>query len=127
MRAYPQNDKDPLQENRTNQGTLDRAISMRKNKHLKHVSGGLAYFWILFYNITTGMVPDCMHCALLGVNDHFIKFRLKDVGAPYYISSASLIDYIFLTIKPPSEIRRTPWWKLDLLKSFADPVSFSSV
>jgi hypothetical protein len=101
----------PLPPCRTHASTLALATDAINNPRVSHVMGvkGPSILFLLpGFNLITGLIPDYMHCLLLGVVYQFLDLWLNAVGKAYYIKKASFIDEILLNIFPPNEIRRTP-------------------
>lgn len=63
------------------------------------------------FDLINGMVPDYMHCVLLGVCRQIatLWFDSKSCSKPWYIGlNTAKVDGNLLTIKPPSSFSRVP-------------------
>lgn len=110
MRAFPP--VNPAPEPRNHKTTLKHA-TQAVNENVTDVFGvkGPSVLFLLQdfgFDIIHGIVPDYMHCVLLGITDQFLSTWLTSVGEEFYIKKASLLDEVLLRIKPPNEVRRTP-------------------
>lgn len=59
-----------------------------------------------FFDIIKGVVPDYMHCILLGIVKQFLNLWLTTTSEPFFMKDAKLVDEIILSACPPDEIRR---------------------
>lgn len=94
---------------RTHSQTLKHAtLAVERNTHIEGVKGPSILFLLPRYDFISGLVPDYIHCALLGVCFKFLKLWLTKVEAYFYINHASHIDDNLFSKKFSNEIRRTP-------------------
>lgn len=110
MRSFPW--AYPLPRERTHKATVEYATQV-VSENLTDLLGvkGPSRLYLLKdcgLDIIRGIVPDYMHCVLLGVTDQFLGMWLNSVDADFYIKKASILDQVLLSVKPPNEIRRTP-------------------
>ncbi len=98
----------PIPDKRTHETTFQQAVeATHQRKAVQGIKGPSILFLIPFFNVITGVIPDVMHCAYLGVVSQFIKLWLiGSVGEPYYIPNVSLIDDELSRLKVPNEILR---------------------
>ena len=96
----------PMHDKRTHQTTFQQAVeATRLGRPVQAIKGPTILFLVPLLNIT-GLIPDEMHCAYLGVVLQFIKLWLGSPGEPYYIPKCSLIDEELTNVKLPNEILR---------------------
>lgn len=85
-----------------------------RNYDVNGINAPAALLTLPVFNVAESFVPDYLHAVLLGVvKTMFCQFWTKSCGPvqkPYYLSAAKLaqINEVFLNIKPPCEITRTP-------------------
>ncbi len=73
---------------RTHASTLALATDAINNPRVRHIMGvkGPSILFLLpGFNLITGLIPDYMHCLLLGVVYQFLDLWLNAVGEAYYI------------------------------------------
>lgn len=64
-----------------------------------------------YFDLARSMVPDYMHCVLLGVVRQYLQLILSNVGEPYYVGNpktVSLINNRLLSIRTPKQVTRPP-------------------
>ena len=117
----------PLPKNRTHEETLKEAReAVRLSTAINGVKGPSVLHLIPGFNIILGMIPDYMHCVLLGVVYQFLTMWLNSPRKDYYIKNPSKIDSLLNSVKPPSNIRRAfrsiekylHVWKASELRTF---------
>jgi len=70
------------------------------------------------WDSVTEMVPDYMHCVLLGVVKQFLKMWSSDVSSDYYIQNLDAhLDALLLSVCLPDEILRV---YRSMVKCFTD-------
>jgi len=98
----------PMPPNRTHGKSYEQAqtatVSFRQ--HVGGVKGMSLLYLLPFFDIIKGVVPDYMHCILLGIVKQFLNLWLTSTNEPFFITDYKLIDEIILTACPPDEIRR---------------------
>lgn len=117
----------PISQKRKHQDTLREAREVvQLSTSINGVKGPSVLHLIPGFDIISGMIPDSMHCLLLGVVLQFLKMRLQSPKKKYYIRNPSKIDSVLTGVKPPSDIRRmyksivkyVHLWKASELRNF---------
>ena len=86
-------------------------IAEREGKAILGIKGPSAVVDLPKFDLINGMVPDYMHCVLLGVCRQMATVWMdsRNYSEPWYIGTQiALIDRHLLTIKPPSVVARVP-------------------
>lgn len=112
------------------QHVQDTKTVMQTGKVKNGIKDASVLLLLPLFNIITSFVPDYMHCILLGVVKTMVEWwkNGENKKEPFYIGSDTKlkqIDAILSSIKPPSEITRTPrsiteckLWKASEWKNF---------
>lgn len=116
---------------RTHQQHLqDTNTVIATNKVTNGIRGASVLLLLSVFNIISSFVPDYLHCLCLGVVKTTVSWWLQgsNKDETFYLGSPQkmrLIDDVLLSIKPPTEITRTPrsisqWkiWKASEWKNF---------
>ncbi|XP_063067930.1 uncharacterized protein LOC134459495 [Engraulis encrasicolus] len=96
---------------------------------VKHGVKGLSILLLLpLFDIVSGFIPDYMHCVLLGVCRQMVGLWMDTCNhtEPWYIGrKIRLFDKKLLSVKPPTEITRSPrsivnrkFWKASEWRAF---------
>lgn len=99
---------------RTHTQHLSDCIKVLHNETMVNgIKGPSTLLLLKPFNIISSFVPEYMHCVLLGVVKTMVDWWVDGANKdqPFYIgqpSKISQIDKMLLSIKPPSEITRTP-------------------
>ncbi|XP_062247149.1 uncharacterized protein LOC133956257 [Platichthys flesus] len=86
-------------------------IAEREGKTILGIKGSSALADLPLFDLINGMVPDYMHCVLLGVCRYMATLWVdsKSSSEPWYIGAqTAIIDRHLLSIKPPSIVARVP-------------------
>jgi hypothetical protein len=98
----------PLPPNRSHEKSYEQAqtATLSLTQHVGGVKGMSLLYLLPFFDVIKGVVPDYMHCILLGIVKQFLNLWLTSTNEPFHIKNGKLIDEIILTACPPDEIRR---------------------
>lgn len=98
--------------NRNHKTTVEIGqIAEREGKTILGIKGSSALVDLPLFDIINGMVPDYMHCVLLGVCRYMATLWMdsKSVSEPQYIGAqTAIMDRHLLSIKPPGIVARIP-------------------
>lgn len=89
-------------------------IMQRNNRSVIHgIKGPSVLMNLNMFDVCSSFVPDYLHCVLLGVVKTMFEFWTlgKNKDRPFYIGNDAKLDQfdeVFLSIKPPSELTKTP-------------------
>lgn len=86
-------------------------IAEREGKTILGIKGSSALADLQLFDIINGMVPDYMHCVLLGVCRYMVTLWIdsKSSSEPWYIGTqTAIMDRRLLSIKPPNIVTRVP-------------------
>ncbi len=117
----------PLPEKRSHETTLREAIeAVNSSCSVYGVKGPSILHLLPGFNLISGMIPDYMHCVLIGVVHQFVNLWIESPNTAYYWKNPSKTDDILNKVKPPSDIRRIfrslsqffPLWKASEFRNF---------
>ncbi|XP_030264254.1 uncharacterized protein LOC115575952 isoform X8 [Sparus aurata] len=86
-------------------------IAEREGKTILGIKGPSAIVDLAKFDLINGMVPDYMHCVLLGVCRQMATLWIdsKSYSEPWYIGTqTAIMDRHLLSIKPPGIVARVP-------------------
>lgn len=86
-------------------------IAERQGKTILGIKGSSPLADLPLFDLINGMVPDYMHCVLLGVCRYMASLWMdsKNTSEPWYIGvQTASIDKHLLSIKPPGIVARVP-------------------
>lgn len=86
-------------------------IAEREGKSILGIKGPSALTHLPMFDLINGMVPDYMHCVLLGVCRYMASLWMdsKSISEPWCIGAqTALMDRHLLSIKPPGVVARVP-------------------
>ncbi|MGH0116610.1 UNVERIFIED_CONTAM: hypothetical protein FKN15_057450 [Acipenser sinensis] len=110
VRVYPHTSEIPEEREHTTTVALSE-IAVREGTDILGVKGPSPLINMPKFDLIHGMVPDYMHCVLLGVCRQLatLWFESKYHRQPWYIGNCMReVDKFLLSIQPPSSISRTP-------------------
>lgn len=89
----------PMPPNRTHGKWYEQAqtATVSFSQHVGGVEGMSLSYLLPFFDIIKGVVPDNMHCILLGIVKQFLNLWLISSNEPFFINDSKLIDEINLT------------------------------
>lgn len=97
---------------RNHQTTMEIGkIAERDGKTILGIKGPSALADLPKFDVISGMVPDYMHCVLLGVCRQLATLWMdsKNSSEPWYIGTKiAIVDRHLLSIKPPGTVARVP-------------------
>lgn len=86
-------------------------IAEREGKTILGIKGSSALADLPLFDLINGMVPDYMHCVLLGVCRYMATLWMdsKSISVLWYIGAqTAIMDRHLLSIKPPGIVARVP-------------------
>jgi hypothetical protein len=106
-------DFDNVPKLRTHKETLaEQDQALKEEKAIKGMKGPTVLSMVPNFDIVEGLIPDFLHCCLLGIARQFMSIWLdgQNKNEPFYLGQEKIkvIDSCLLAIKPPCTISRTP-------------------
>ena len=95
---------------RTQAGFVADAQYLTQSGEVRNgVKGATLLLLVKHFNIVDGFVVDYMHCVLLGVVRQLCTLWLEKTQEAWYVGNKIVsLDQTLLSIKPPSNLTRTP-------------------
>ena len=109
-RVYTCSDEKPSDRNHKTTVEIGE-IAERVGKTILAIKSPSAIVGLPKFDLINGMVPDYMHCVLLGMARQMATLWIdsKNFSEPWYIGTqAEIMDRHLLSIKPPSSIAHAP-------------------
>lgn len=110
-RCYPYRNMDEKFPSRTSLTVTEAMQNASERNKVKGFKGRSGLMELKLFDLVTSVVPDYMHCVLLGVTKSLMHtwFAAKEHGKEYYIGNKlKQISKRLHNIKPPDSIERLP-------------------
>jgi hypothetical protein len=110
-RSYPYRSLDECFPNRFHETVLQNMATATEKNRQKGFKGLSGLTFLQDFDLVDGVVPDYMHCVLLGIVKKLLSkwFSPTESGNPYFVGkNLKQISERFLKIRPPYFIERLP-------------------
>jgi len=109
VRVYPHIDVPQRTVEETREHAREAMTLTKKPFHVKGVKGETILSYLPDFNIIRGLVPEYLHCSILGTARQFAKlwFDSKNNAEPFYIGTRKdVINQRLSLFQPPSYVSR---------------------